>query len=140
MKRLGNARRQGRGFSLIEMLVVVFLMALLVGTIFSQMSAVQQRASTEEVKVDDFQEARDFMDQLFRDIGQAGYPNSRMVDTSSAAWSPALAVPLYNDSRLAIGLVSADVNELRFEGDTTGSGTVESIVYQVNGSGTCALC
>lgn len=140
MKWLGNVHCKRAGFSLIEMLVVVFLMALLVGTIFSQMSAVQQRASTEQVKVDDFQEARDLVDQFFRDLSQAGYPNSRMVDTTSGAWSPALAAPLYNDSRLATGLVSADVNELRFEGDTSGNGTVESIVYQINGSGTCALC
>ncbi|HEX4545002.1 MAG TPA: type II secretion system protein [Candidatus Acidoferrum sp.] len=123
-----------------EMLVTIAILGVLSGAVFSQMDQVQQRAGTEQVKVDDFQEARDFVDQFFRDINQVGYPNSRMADTASGLWVPPLAAPLYNDSRLAMGLVRIDNNELRFEGDTNGNGTVESIVYMINGSGTCALC
>src|SRR3979490_1491192 len=62
-----------------------------------------------------------------------------MVD-AAAAWAAALAVPLINDNRLAIGLVKIDANEIRFEGDMNGDGVVQSVIYMVNGSGTCALC
>jgi prepilin-type N-terminal cleavage/methylation domain-containing protein len=128
------------GFSLIEMLVVVAIIGIVSGGILAQMDTAQQRATSEQVKLDNFQEARDFVDQFFRDVNQIGYPNSRMIDTTSASWAPALAVPLINDSRLAVGLVKIDANELRFEGDMKGDGVVQSIIYMVNGSGACTLC
>jgi hypothetical protein len=105
-----------------------------------QIDAAQQRAYSEQIKLDNFQEARDFIDQFFRDVNQIGYPNSRLLDTTSASWAPALAVPLINDNRLAIGLVKIDANEIRFEGNMNGDGVVQSVIYMVNGSGTCALC
>jgi prepilin-type N-terminal cleavage/methylation domain-containing protein len=131
---------QEMGFSLIELLVVLAVLSIISGAIFQQIATVQQRAATEQVKVDNFDEARDFIDQFFRDINQIGYPNSRMVDTASTSWSPPLFSPLINDSRLAVGLVKIDGNEIRFEGDSNGDGNPESIVYKVNGSGTCAAC
>ena len=129
-----------RGFSLTEVLVVMAILGVVSGALFQQIATVQQRGYTEQVKVDDFEEARDFVDQFFRDINQIGYPNSRMVDTTSASWSPALASPLVNDSRLAIGLVKIDANEIRFEADSNGDGNPESLIYKVNGSGTCTAC
>ena len=138
--------RQQRGYTLIEALICIVIITVVAGAILSQMNDAQQHASTEQSKLDDFQEARDFVDQFFRDISQLGYPNSRMIDASSTLWIPILASqlspiqPLMNDSRVAAGLVKVDANELRFEGDTNGDGAVESIVYMVNGSGNCALC
>jgi prepilin-type N-terminal cleavage/methylation domain-containing protein len=136
-----------RGYSLIEVLIVLAVLGIISAGIFQQIDTVQQRASTEQVKVDNFDEARDFVDQFFRDINQIGYPNLRMVDTSSTSWSPGLVKPTsygyvnyINDSRLAMGLVKIDANEIRFEGDSNGDGRIESIIYKVNGSGTCTAC
>jgi prepilin-type N-terminal cleavage/methylation domain-containing protein len=138
----GSSRVRNRqdGFSLLEMLLVVAILGIVTGGILAQMDIAQQRASSEQVKLDNFQEARDFVDQFFRDVNQIGYPNSRMIDTTSASWAPALAVPLINDSRLAVGLVKIDANELRFEGDMKGDGVIQSVIYQINGSGACTLC
>ncbi|HWS18861.1 MAG TPA: prepilin-type N-terminal cleavage/methylation domain-containing protein [Candidatus Elarobacter sp.] len=132
--------KQATGFSLIELLVVLLILGVVTGAIYAQITAVQQRGRTEQVKLDYMQESRDFVDQFFRDINQIGYPNSRMVDTTSVLWVPALSSPLANDSRLAVGLVKADAQEIRFEGDIAGTGKVQSVVYKLNGSGTCALC
>lgn len=132
-----------RGFTLLELLLVLLILGLVTGAVFSQMGSAQQRMSTEQVKLDDFQEARDFVDQFFRDINQIGDPNIRVLDTTADGlntWTPPLAVPLINDSRIAIGLVRIDSNELRFEGSVNGAGTVQSLVYMMNGSGTCPLC
>jgi len=128
-----------KGFSLIEMMVVLLILGIISAGLFAQIDGAQQRAFSEQVKLDNFQEARDFVDQFFRDVNQIGYPNSRMIDTT-AAWSPALASPLINDNRLAIGLVRIDANEIRFEGDMNGDGVVQSVIYMVNGSGSCTLC
>jgi prepilin-type N-terminal cleavage/methylation domain-containing protein len=140
MKKKNIIRLRQRGFSLLEMLVVVAIIGIVSAGILAQMDMAQQRASSEQVKLDNFQEARDFVDQFFRDVNQIGYPNSRLIDTTSASWAPALASPLFNDDRLAMGLVSIDANALRFEGDVQGDGVVQSIMYQLNGSGNCALC
>jgi prepilin-type N-terminal cleavage/methylation domain-containing protein len=135
-----QAGKLQKGFSLIEMMVVVLILGVVSAGIFLQIDTAQQRAFSEQVKLDNLQEARDFVDQFFRDVNQIGYPNSRMVDTTSALWVPALASPLINDNRLAIGLVKIDANEIRFEGDMNGDGVVQSVIYMVNGSGTCLLC
>jgi prepilin-type N-terminal cleavage/methylation domain-containing protein len=137
-----------RGFTLLEMLVAVLILSVVTGAVLSQMSVAVQRSSAEQVKLDNFQEARDFVDQFFRDINQIGYPNSRILDTASPSWNPVLltqnaylwASPYLFDNRLAIGLVKIDANEIRFEADANGDGNVQSIVYTLNGSGTCALC
>jgi type II secretory pathway pseudopilin PulG len=121
------------------MMVVVLILGIVSAGLFAQIDSAQQRAFSEQVKLDNLQEARDFVDQFFRDINQIGYPNSRMIDTT-AAWSPVLASPLINDNRLAIGLVKIDANEVRFEGNMNGDGVVQSVVYMVNGSTNCALC
>ena len=132
-----NAR--SRGFSLVEVLLVVLLLGVVCGVIYRQMAVVEQRSRTEQVKLDYQQEARDFVDQFFRDINQVGYPSSRMID-QTALWVPALQKPPMNDQRVATGLVRAGANEIRFEGDMFATGTVQSVVYMVNGDGKCPLC
>jgi len=150
MKTRNLARRLQHGFSLIEMMLVVAIMGVISAGILSQMNEAQQRGYSEQVKLDNFQEARDFVDQFFRDINQIGYPSSRLVDTTTGpSWSPAivspqttypLANPYIFDNRLAIGLVSIGANAVQFEGDMIGNGVVQSIIYKINGSGGCELC
>ncbi len=134
-KRNFPAAKQ-RGFSLLELLLVIAILSLIVGAVFSQMGDAQLRLNAEETKLGDFQEARDFVDQFFRDINQAGTPNIRMYDPTLFGASP------MNDSRLAVGLVSIDNNSITFEGSVNGTGTVQSVTYKINGSGgtTCPKC
>ncbi len=149
MKTRNLARRPQHGFSLLEMMLVVAIMGVISAGILSQMNEAQQRGYSEQVKLDNFQEARDFVDQFFRDINQIGYPSSRLVDPASLLWVPALSTPspyplwtspYINDNRLAIGLVSINRNAIQFEGDMIGNGVVQSVIYQVNGSSSCLLC
>jgi prepilin-type N-terminal cleavage/methylation domain-containing protein len=145
-KRNFRAAKQ-RGFSLLELLLVIAILSLIVGAVFSQMSDAQRRLNAEETKLGDFQEARDFVDQFFRDINQAGTPNIRMFDPTQT-FSPILttqtayswANKYVNDSRFAVGLVKIDTATLMFEGSVNGTGAVQSMIYQVNGSGSCSLC
>jgi prepilin-type N-terminal cleavage/methylation domain-containing protein len=141
MKTKHHLSNRQFGFSLLEMLAVVAIISIISAGILSQMDIAQQRANTEQVRLDNFQEAREFVDALFRDVNQIGYPNSRLVDlTTGASWSPVLANPATYDNRLAVGLVKIDTNELRFEANVNGDGNVQSITYKVNGSGTCNNC
>ncbi len=135
-KPLSSHKHRELGFSLVEMLIVIAILATVTGGIFLQLDTAQQRISTEQTKVDNFDEARDFVDQFFRDINQIGYPNQRMVSFLSANSYYGMA-----DSRVAVGLVKVDANSIWFEGDVSGTGQVQSIQYKINGTGlTCSLC
>jgi prepilin-type N-terminal cleavage/methylation domain-containing protein len=128
------------GFSLLEMMLSMLILTLVMGVVFEQLGAAQYRTVNEQSKLDDFQQVRDFVDQFFRDINQIGDPNSRIFDLSGGTWSPALASPVINDSRFAIGLVKIDNNAIQFEASVNGISTVQSIQYMINGSGSCTLC
>jgi type II secretory pathway component PulJ len=120
------------GMSLIEVMVVLLITTIITGAIFSQIVTVQQRTSSEQVKLDLFQEARDFMDQMTRDLHELGYPNPKN-------FAPGQLTGV-NDAAAAVGLVKADVNELRFEGDINGDGNVETLVYQLVTTGNNCPC
>jgi prepilin-type N-terminal cleavage/methylation domain-containing protein len=148
MKRKKLQKSRHRGFSLMELMIVLTILSIIVGGIFEQMNIAQQRAYAERIKLDNMQEARDFVDQFFRDINEIGYPNVRMMDVASPSWLPVLTTPptygwnnLYaNDNRMAIGLVAIDNTAIQFEADTNGDGNVQSVQYKINGNGNCALC
>ena len=144
-----NGRTAQAGFTLLELMVVLLILSVIIGAVFQQMNVAQQRLSTEEIKLDDFQQARDFVDQFFRDINQIGTPNARMFDDSqTASFVPTLSTPstntwtykYINDYRFAAGLVYIGDNEIHFEGSVNGTGTVQSVIYKINGSGLCQYC
>lgn len=129
---------RARGFSLIELMVVIVMISLVMAAVLSQVRQVQQRSTAEQGRVDDFQQARDFMAQVVRDGRQMGYPNSHNFDTSNPlVW---VTAPLSYDSRLAAGLIKLTPTELDFSGDMDGSGNVEIVSYKINGDGACANC
>ena len=128
-QRLNKESFAQLGFSLLELMIVVLILSVITGAVFSQISLVQQRARTEQSKLDIFQESREFMDQLGRDLHQTGYPNIRMFDTSG--WSPALNATPMNDSRLAAGLLKIAPDEIIFEGDVDGDGQVDVLDYKL---------
>ena len=127
---------------MLELLLVMAILSLIVGAVFSQMGDAQRRLNAEEMKLGDFQEARDFVDQFFRDINQAGTPNIRMYDPSVLAngFNVANQTALMSNPRLAVGLVRIANDSITFEGSVNGTGTVQSVTYQINGSGTCTAC
>ncbi len=129
-------RAPAKGFSLLELLVVVAILMLVMAAIFEQINLVQKRYRTEEAKVDISQESREFLDQIVRDIHQAGYPNMRMYTSIPTT-------PWQNDGNVAVGLVKFSYTDLWFEGDADGDGTVESIRYTLapgpNGNCPCTM-
>jgi prepilin-type N-terminal cleavage/methylation domain-containing protein len=130
------SKHNARGATLVELMVAIAILGLVTAGIFGQLNTATQRISAEQTKVDNFDQARDFVDQFFRDINQIGYPNGRML-----SFLPANNLPLaQQDNRLAVGLVKIDSKSIWFEGDINGTGVVQEVQYQINGSGTCQLC
>jgi prepilin-type N-terminal cleavage/methylation domain-containing protein len=102
------------GFSLIEMMVAVAVLTIIMGAVFGSINRAQQISSSEQAKVDLTQQAREFMDQLTRDLRSTGYPNWRNMDPTSVAGSP---TSQYN----APGLIKIDSGALWFAGDVDGT-------------------
>jgi hypothetical protein len=107
---------------------------LIAGAIFQTINLTTQRSAAEQTKVDMFQEAREFMDQMTRDLRQAGYPNPRNMDPS------VFTNPILQDHRSAVGLVNVDTGDLWFEGDVDGTGTVSEVRYHYDTTGTNCPC
>jgi type II secretory pathway component PulJ len=126
------------GFSLLETMVSVLLMSMIMAAALSQVEQAQQRNRIEPAKLDIFQESRDFMDQLARDVHQTGYPSIRMFDTSS--FTPALASPSASDSRIAVGIIKITASELQFEGNVDGDGQVDVMDYKLQSTGNNCPC
>jgi len=85
------------GFTLVEMLVSVLVFLLISGTIFQLLSTTQRKGQTESQFRDTFQEARLGLDQIVRDISDAGYPPANHFSVlppvsgyaqTPVAWSP----------------------------------------------------
>jgi prepilin-type N-terminal cleavage/methylation domain-containing protein len=137
-QRTQRSKPRTRGFSLIELMIVMVLMSIIVGAVMRQISLMQQRSRGEQSKVDIFQESRDFVDQFVRDAHQTGYPSSRMFDTTS--WTTAVASPVYTDSRLAAGVIFIGPSEIKFEGDVDGDGVVDVVDYNLLATGNNCPC
>src|SRR5437762_4194246 len=121
-------RRANSGFSLVETMIVLVVLLIVCAVVFRVINLSTERSVTEQIKLDMFQEAREFMDQMSRDLRLAGYPNHRNFAVA------VLINPIINDHRAAVGLVKVADAELWFEGDVDGTGTVSVVHYYLDPS------
>jgi len=126
--KLQIKRRRQAGFSLIELLIVVLLLSIVVGAVFSQIDRAQVRYKVEDQKLDLTQQEREFIDQFTRDLHQAGYPAQKMF------------IAGVNQNLWAQGVNSLSSTDLIMEGDTEGDGLVHVVeygCYDPSGGGAC---
>jgi prepilin-type N-terminal cleavage/methylation domain-containing protein len=121
--------RQG-GFSLLEMLLVASILSIVFAVIVDGMSMFQRRGGAESQKVDSVQMARDFLDQVNRDIHDVGYPPPAVVSGS---------LTCVGNAALACGITYYSPLKIQYEGDLDGTGTVYQVTLQVvpNAGGNC---
>jgi len=144
--RFMKRNRHAAGFSAIEMLVAVALLAAVIGVVVKGMTDMQKRNFSETSKMDSVQDARDFIDQMVRDIHMTGYPPPRA--TAAGGGTPyctdaqGTGVPnlaMRDNPAIACGIVQFSPTKVVYEGDLDGSGTVSTVVLQlvVGNGGTC---
>lgn len=92
--------KRERGFTLIEMLASLGIFLLVTGAAFTLLTSSQQRYQTESGVLTSFQEARLGLDQMVRDINDAGFPpptfantDPKKVTTAPFGWSPNYTIP-----------------------------------------------
>ena len=123
MRRISNrahgvaaTNRLNRGYTLLELLIALVILATVTGAVFEQINAMQKKASSAAVKLDMNQQAREFLDQTVRDLHMAGYPGASMYSN-----------PLLHPSQVAAGLVRVSPTEILLEGDVNNDGNVYSV-------------
>jgi prepilin-type N-terminal cleavage/methylation domain-containing protein len=98
MTRLRTPKSQA-GFTLMELMVSVGIFLLICGAIFELMGTTQNRFRTESQVLSAFEEARLGLDQIVRDVNDAGYPPqnhfSKAVAATTYAASPIAWSPNY---------------------------------------------
>lgn len=133
--RTRRSRRLAQGFSLLEMLISLFLLIVITGAVFEQIMVMQKSAAGTGAKVDSDQQARAFVDQMVRDLHMAGYPKAEMYSISPD--DPTLR----QNPFIAAGVVSVSPTQIIFEGDVNSDGFVESVnVKYVPNSSTDPEC
>ncbi len=130
-----NAAPQ-RGFSLIELMASLAILTIVVGVLTDGIMQIQKKSASDVNKVGVAQESRQFMDQILRDLRQAGYPGVALFDSSL------IPTPTINSTYVAQGLISFSSSAIQFEGDIDGSGVSEvyiQVVVPTSGSCPCTL-
>lgn len=128
MKIQVKARRQS-GFSLVELLMVVLLLTIVVGALFTQIDRAQVRYRVEDQRLDMTQQEREFIDQFVRDLHQAGYPAPSMYAAGVVAPNSMAGG--------TFGLISISSTDVQIEGDTDGDGQVEAVEYSYDATCQC---
>src|SRR5690349_19401850 len=97
------------GFSMIEMMIVIAVLMFIMCSVSECSDLTQRTSRNQQVKLDLTQQAREFVDQLTRDLRNAGYPYQRNMangtaDPSSPAYNFINATSPHN----APGLIYVD--------------------------------
>ena len=78
---------QERGFTLIEILAAMGIFLLVTGAAFALLTSSQQRYTTESQVLNSFQEARLGLDQMVRDINDAGFPSKAFTNGAPSSYA-----------------------------------------------------
>src|SRR5437763_14604863 len=124
MARTNETRRQinrvhaDKGFSLIEMMVVLAIISIIMASVFKSIDLTQRTSRSQQVKLDLTQQAREFVDQLTRDLRSAGYPYQRnMAGLTTDPHNPAYKFGDPTDPYNAPGLHYVDKRSMWFAGN-----------------------
>jgi len=120
-----------RGYSLMELMIVIAVMAAVFAVASEATYLFVQKGSAETEKVDSVQSARDFMDQVNRDIHDAGYPPLTVAANGAAT--------CVGNVNIACGITYYSPLKVQYEGDLDGTGTVYQVTLQIvaNAAGNC---
>jgi prepilin-type N-terminal cleavage/methylation domain-containing protein len=121
-RQLLHRVREHDGFSLIEMMVVLAIVTIIMGSVFKSIDLAQRTSRSQQVKLDLTQQAREFVDQLTRDLRNAGYPYQRnMANGTQDVANPAYNFVNASDPYNAPGLIYVDKGSLWFSGNLDGT-------------------
>ena len=136
-----DSKNKQKGFSMIEMMVVLAIITLIMGSVFKAIDLTQQTSRTQQVKLDLTQQAREFVDQLTHDLRNAGFPTQRNMTSGVADGATGYNLVSPTSPHNAPGLIYVDNGALWFAGnldgaaDTAGTALVKIVRYDYVAAG-----
>ncbi len=107
---LAPSDERQHGFTLVELLVALGIFLVITGAAFSLLGTSQKHYQTESQLLTSFQEARLGLDQIVRDVNDAGYPPPTFTDgvpadsaSSPFAWSTGAGYPPPGSCQIGTG-------------------------------------
>ena len=131
-----DSKAPKNGFSLIELLIVLFVFTFVMGGIFNVLVRSQNRYRFEQDVAEAQQMARNSIELMEREIRLAGFPQSSYYDSSNN-WSATNSTKV---ARYFLDCTNPDTgttlssSQMLFEGDIDEDGVVESVRYRLNGT------
>jgi prepilin-type N-terminal cleavage/methylation domain-containing protein len=126
------------GFSLLEMMIGAAIFLIISGAVMSLLNVSQKRYKTDTQVLSAFQEARLAIDQMSRDIDDAGYPppsqfGNPLTPASKYTQTPYAWSPAYGVTPCTLGgsCVTPGNFDLIIETDVDNSGNVSWVRYQL---------
>lgn len=129
MKRNSTQIRRQRGFSLIEMLVALFILSIVLAVVTQGIVDMQNRNNAVTERVDAMQQTRDYVDQMVRDIHNAGFPPPAIFYNAASPATPVDCLTSVNPpaANIACGVLSFSSTQVIYEADLDGTGTIYRI-------------
>jgi prepilin-type N-terminal cleavage/methylation domain-containing protein len=132
-------KRGQEGFTLLELLLSMGIFVIISGAAFGLLNTAQKRFQSEGQILSSFQEGRLALDQIVRDVNDAGYPAlnqfSAAVPATSYAATPVAWSPTYPTTPCSIGTCTTPGNfDLILEEADSTTGNIEWIHYQLGGA------
>jgi len=131
-------KKSQAGFTLLEMMVGAAIFLVVSGAVMGLLNVSQKRYKTDTQVLSAFQGARLAIDQMSRDINDAGYPPKSqfanpLTPTSKYTQTPYAWSPGYlTSTACAIGTCTSPANfDLIIETDVDNSGNVSWVRYQL---------
>jgi len=115
-----------KGFSLIELLVVLSVFTFIMGGLFTIFNKSQNRYAFEQDVAEAQQSARNAIDMMEREIRLAGFPKTTYYD-SALGYNA-------NSNTIAAGFTTSNSTDMIFEGDINEDGIVDVVEYRLNGT------
>lgn len=116
---MNRRKRIANGFSLLELMMVIFLLTMILGVVFTQINKAQTRYKVEDQKLDLTQQERDFVDQFTRDLHQEGFPTTAMYGNRLDI----------NSKQVSAGVWYASATDIWMEGDLDDNELVQETRY-----------
>lgn len=118
---------KSRGFSILEMLVAMFIFTLMTAGVLTLVSATQRSYTNEQSNNDAAWQGRAAVDLMMGELRMAGYPPKNTYAATAGLTSA-------NSSLVAATFLTATATQVVFEADLDGNGVVERVEYRLSGT------